>query len=244
MQPTFALVIAMALTAGRSASRPFADDVPRSGPRRRISPQGTCWADFRKPATPEVPPNPPRQVPPKATPEGPAQLPLDPPALDRRSDARPARLEGDAPGDPDRLEVHATAPVKRKDSDVTIQRAQATAADLGAPIGPGSDSTSISARCPAASHSRFSRPSDRGPDQQPRPDRPSPRQPRDRLRRGRRGRPALPRRPQPDRLHRLSTHHPDPQRHLRQQSTAPGPAGSGNRLRHRHATPTLNSFYH
>ena len=231
MRPTFALpALVLAPSPDRRAS---ADDVTRPpsasqpacrpGPAR--APQPVPQAEGPRsrrallgrprPRRPSAPDDRPRR------PTRPGPCRSDPPVA-----ARPVPLQAI----PTAPKPQATEPP----ADAPLRRTQATAADLGMPIGPGTDSTAPAARrpvalAPAGPHRR--------PHQQPRPRHAPPGEPGAGLGRGRRGRPALPGRPQPDRLHRLSADHPDPQRHLRHRR---GPG----RDRHRRATAHSGSFYH
>jgi cobalt-zinc-cadmium efflux system outer membrane protein len=119
---------------------------PRSEPAPAPSKPSKGLLDrFRKPTMPEVPPNPPRQLPPKTTlsvPPEAGRLPLTP---------RPSTIDPTPPPVASRGPLQSIptgprpSPATGKETDAPVRRTQATAADLGMPIGPGSDSTSTSA---------------------------------------------------------------------------------------------------
>ena len=148
MRPTsglFALAIAAAF-----GLESLADDAPRPAPAPSKPSKGLLGR-FRKPATPEVPPNPPRQLPPKTMltvppetnrlPLTPRPSPVDPtpPPVASRGPLRPI------PTGPRTSLVEGRDTKESKATDAPVRRTQATAADLGLPIGPTSDSTSTSA---------------------------------------------------------------------------------------------------
>jgi cobalt-zinc-cadmium efflux system outer membrane protein len=128
----FALAFAASLGLGA-----FADDAPKTASSTAPSKPSKRWLGrFRKAAEPEVPPNPPRVLPPKAAvtvPPEAAEPPTTLPPVASRGPLRPIPT-GPRP-----------APSDSKAVDAPVRRTQATAADLGLPIGPGSDSTSTSA---------------------------------------------------------------------------------------------------
>ncbi len=142
MRPTSAL-FALAIAAALGALAVADDPAPSTA-----KPSKGLLGRFRKSSEPEVPPNPPRQLPPKTAvttpPEaGPRPLPLTP---------RPSPIDPTAPvASRGPLRPIPTGPkpaqvaAQDKVSDAPVRRTQATAADLGAAIGPGTDSTSISA---------------------------------------------------------------------------------------------------
>jgi hypothetical protein len=150
MRPNSAL-LALALV-GSHGLEGLADDGPR--PTLATTPASApattskgLFGRFRKPAVPEVPPNKPRQSTPRTSlstpPDAPkATLPAPRPAVAAHDPLRPiSTVPRPSPvlaNDTDRGQG------KGKEADTTVHRTQATAADLGLPIGPGSDSTSTS----------------------------------------------------------------------------------------------------
>jgi cobalt-zinc-cadmium efflux system outer membrane protein len=131
MRPNSAL-LAMALAASLGLGA-LADDAPRSAP---ASPSKGLLGRFFRSKDPVVPPNRPRQLPPKPGVE-PSTSPTLPP-LGLTPTPIPTATRNP-------LRPIPTAATGEKAADATARRAQATAADLGAPIGPGGDSTSTSA---------------------------------------------------------------------------------------------------
>lgn len=128
MRPTLALLAPVfAICVGPEA---LADDVPRppsaTGQPAGPAPRG-IRGRFRKPAAPEVPASPPR------TTQAPVQSPASVPAA---ATPAPAPMSGPLRSIPTGRDPSAT-PV----ADAPIRRTQATPADLGMPIGPGTDST-------------------------------------------------------------------------------------------------------
>jgi cobalt-zinc-cadmium efflux system outer membrane protein len=127
MQLTPAL-LALALASSAGAIT-LADDGPQPPPASkapdRPAPRG-LFGRFRKPRGPEVPPMPPRTGP------APTPSPIPLPTESTRTPAGP-RLE------PGPLPTIPTAAIPGPESPV--RRTQATPADMGMPIGPGTDST-------------------------------------------------------------------------------------------------------
>ena len=164
MRPTFVLfALVLAATLGSDA---LADDPPRppSAPPQSEAPPRGFLGRFRKLPKPEVPPSPPRQAPAppvQSANAGDVRLPL-PPGEGRgegprraggdRSEPMPGAA-GDAKtltpgpspggrGETDRSRPLSSIPTALKPaSDAPVRRTQATPADLGMPIGPGTDST-------------------------------------------------------------------------------------------------------
>jgi len=125
MRPTLALLapaLAIGLTLTAWAEEPAR---PPSGPTRPVDPprRGVLGRWLRKPAAPEVPPTPPRPVPaPEAEPASP-----EPPPSSTAIAPGPLR------------------PIPTASAGDPVRRTQATPADLGMPIGPGTDSTAPAA---------------------------------------------------------------------------------------------------
>ena len=138
MRPTSTL-FAMALVATLGLGV-LADD-----PAKPASSPSKGWLGrFRKPAEPKVPPSPPRQLPPKtalSVPPRAGTLPLSP----RPIPVAPSLAAVASRGPLRPISTGSKRPTGSKETDAQVGRTQATAADLGSPIGPGSDSTSTSA---------------------------------------------------------------------------------------------------
>lgn len=129
MRPNPAL-LAMALAASLGLNA-LAEDAPRSA---QASPSKGLLGRIFRSNDPVVPPNPPRQLPPR-------------PGTTATSNPQPLTFTPAPPSAATRGPLRAipTTSGPEKAADATARRAQATAADLGAPIGPGADSTSTSA---------------------------------------------------------------------------------------------------
>jgi cobalt-zinc-cadmium efflux system outer membrane protein len=144
MRPTFALLalVLVSTTGGTS----FADDLARP-PTAPSTTGGVTSTDstvksffnrFRK-AKEEVPPSPPRRRP--AAPEAPATETL--PDQNPGPSPRPRPLGASTGSTPGMLKAIPTAASNKPKApvDAPVTRTQATAADLGMPIGPTTDST-------------------------------------------------------------------------------------------------------
>ena len=130
----FAMALAATLGLGALADDAKPASIPSKG-----------WLGrFRRPAEPKVPPNPPRQLPPKtalSVPTQPATLPLTP----RPTPVGPAVAAVASSGPLRPIPTTSKPASGTRETDAQVGRTQATAADLGQPIGPGTDSTSTSA---------------------------------------------------------------------------------------------------
>ncbi len=134
------LALALAASLGPKA---LADDTPR--PASEVPARGLI-SRFRKPARVEVPPTPPAQTL--------SHTPAAAPAMSPTPEPGPAPAASPKPSKPPTLSAwqgalrpipttpKAGATPRLEAADAPVRRTQATPADLGAPIGPGADSTS------------------------------------------------------------------------------------------------------
>jgi outer membrane protein, heavy metal efflux system len=140
MRPTFALfALVLASTLG---GRTLADEVPRppsvvpaegGAPASSSSNVKSFFNRFRR-TKEEVPPNPPRRKP--ASPETPPTQTMPAPTSPQPKPLGPSPVAIQAP-----LRTIPTASKPAAPIDASAKRTQATAADLGMPIGPTTDST-------------------------------------------------------------------------------------------------------
>ena len=146
MRPTFVLfALVFAASPGFDA---LADDPsrPPSAPPRvdgtrapEATPPRGLLGRFRRPPTPEVPPSPPRQAPASATAPPSAALPS--PYVPRAIPIGPSPSIAQGPLRAIPAAAKPVDPAVKSGPDGPVRRTQATAADLGMPIGPGTDST-------------------------------------------------------------------------------------------------------
>ncbi len=155
MRPTLsfaALVLATSFgpdTLADEPARPLSAYPQAPGVPASVPPQRGFLGRFRKPPRSEVPPSPPRQEPavPKVAPPSltPPPTPLRPvPIAPTSSASTPLRAIPTAPRPASPGKDLSVAPpmIARPDApDAPVRRTQATPADMGMPIGPGTDST-------------------------------------------------------------------------------------------------------